>query len=302
MEVGGNATHYPGKCCFTKADKWGTFVNKLAKNLLGNFDCRNYANHLTTCDNALSQKVKLCSDTEVIHKFTCAITAACDATFQVSRHGKRATKERSVPWWTSELKLLRKKALASRRRYQRTKIDANLRHERRLLCLECKRLYQAKLREEKLKSWKSFCSSTESSNPWNVVYRYAAGKLRSKPTLSTLKACNNTYTTDMQSTINQLMDHFVPEDSEYSDGVHHKRARQQVMELLHTADDNAFTKQEIQAVLEKFDPHKAPGEDALNSEVLLHTFRSFPAFFTEIYECFRGGHFPYSGNDPQYYP
>jgi hypothetical protein len=88
------------------------------------------------------------------------------------------------------------------------------------------------------------------------------------------------------------MDHFVPTDNEYSDGAHHKRARQQAMEPLHTTDDAAFTKQEIQAVLEKFDPHKAPGEDALNSEILLHIFRNFPIFFTEIYECFRRGHFP----------
>ena len=43
------------------------------------------------------------------------------------------------------------------------------------------------------------------------------------------------------------------------------------MEPLHTAEDVA--------VVEKFDPRKAPGEDALNSEILLHTFRSFPTFF-----------------------
>jgi len=66
-----------------------------------------------------------------------------------------------------------------------------------------------------------------------------------------------------------------------------------VTEPLHTSDDDAFTKQEIQAVLEKFDPRKAPGEDALNSEVLLHTLRSFATLFTEIYnECLRKGLFP----------
>ena len=63
-------------------------------------------------------------------------------------------------------------------------------------------------------------------------------------------------------------------------------------EPLHTSNDNAFKKQEIQALLEKFDPCKAPSEDALNSEVLLHTLRSFPAVFMEIYECLRKGLFP----------
>jgi len=61
---------------------------------------------------------------------------------------------------------------------------------------------------------------------------------------------------------------------------------------MHTPDDDIFTEQEIQAVLEKFDPRKAPGEDALNSEVLLHTFRSFPILFTQIFnDCLRKGLF-----------
>jgi hypothetical protein len=44
---------------------------------------------------------------------------------------------------------------------------------------------------------------------------------------------NDTYTTDTESTINQLMDYFIPEDSVSSDGVHHKRIRQQTLEPLH---------------------------------------------------------------------
>jgi len=97
----------------------------------------------------------------------------------------------------------------------------------------------------------------------------------------------------MENSINHLMDHFVPVDSVNSDGVHHQRIRQQVFEPLLTTKDEEFTKQEILAVLEKFDPSKAHGEDALNSDVLLHTFKGFPNFFTEIYnECLRSGHFP----------
>jgi hypothetical protein len=49
---------------------------------------------------------------------------------------------------------------------------------------------------------------------------------------------------------------------------------------------------EVQAALETFDPRKAPGENALSSEILMHVFRSFPTAFTEIYECLRRGHFP----------
>jgi hypothetical protein len=51
-----------------------------------------------------------CTDIgEVIHKLTSAITAASDASFQVLKPGKLASKERSVPWWNEELRTLRKK-------------------------------------------------------------------------------------------------------------------------------------------------------------------------------------------------
>jgi hypothetical protein len=89
-----------------------------------------------------------------------------------------------------------------------------------------------------------------------------------------------------------MIEHFAPEDSEDGDEAHHKRVRHQALAPLHTSNDEEFTRQEVQAVLEKFDPRKAPGEDALTSEILLHVFRSLPTAFTEIYECLRRGHFP----------
>jgi hypothetical protein len=89
------------------------------------------------------------------------------------------------------------------------------------------------------------------------------------------------------------MDYFIPEDSASSDGAHHKRARQLMTEPMHTTVDIPFTQQEVQAAMEQFDSQKAPSEDALTSEVLLQVSRSFPTFFTEVYnKCLHGGHFP----------
>ena len=184
----------------------------------------------TASHNEISQKIKLRPDTDrVIRKFTSAITAACDATFQVTRPGNQAAKKRRVPWWTIDLTLLRKKTLPLSRRFQRTKNDDNLRLERRQQCQESNRIYQMRLREEKLQSWKDFCSNTntESSNPWNGAYRYAAGRQRNKLILTTLNTGNNRYTTDMETTINHMIEHFVPEDSEDGEVEHHKQVRLQ---------------------------------------------------------------------------
>jgi hypothetical protein len=54
-----------------------------------------------------------------------------------------------------------------------------------------------------------------------------------------------------------------------------------------------FIQKEVQAALELFDSRKAPGEDALTSEVLFQVSRSFPTLFTAVYnECLHRRHFP----------
>jgi len=137
----------------------------------------NYSD-LLKCDEELGEEVKQSTDTdELMSKSTSIVTATCDAAFKKSGAGDRVTKGRKVPWWTSELTILRERAIALRRRYQRTRNDDNLRQERKLQYQEGKRHYQAKLHEEKLKSLKEFCSHTTDSNPWNAVYKLASGEL-----------------------------------------------------------------------------------------------------------------------------
>jgi hypothetical protein len=90
-----------------------------------------------------------------------------------------------------------------------------------------------------------------------------------------------------------MIDHFVPEDCEDGEEVHHIHVRRQAEAPVHTPNDVEFTKQEVQSALEGFDICKAPGEDALTSNILQHVFRSFPTAFMEIYkECLRRGNFP----------
>jgi hypothetical protein len=165
-----NTTQFFRKRYKTNVDKWGIFEHKLVQNLTENFEC--WTNNDMECNNDLSQKIKQCTDIgEATHKFTSAIQAACDTSFQVLRPGKRAIRERSLPWWSSELSILRKRALVMRRRYQRTKNDADQRQERRQQYQESNRIYQVKLREAKISSWKDFCSRTHNSNPCNSVYQ-----------------------------------------------------------------------------------------------------------------------------------
>jgi len=97
----------------------------------------------------------------------------------------------------------------------------------------------------------------------------------------------------METTIIQMIEHFVPEYTEDREVAHHKQVTLQASAPLQKTNDVEFTRHEVQAILEQFDHRKAPGEDALSSEILMHVFRTFPTFFTQINkECLRRGHFP----------
>jgi hypothetical protein len=65
--------------------------------------------------------------------------------------------------------VLRKRTNALRRRYQRTTNNDTLRQERKAQYFDGKREYERNLQDEKLKSWKTFCTINDGANPWNRV-------------------------------------------------------------------------------------------------------------------------------------
>jgi hypothetical protein len=52
--------------------------------------------------------------------------------------------------------------------------------------IEEKERYQAAIRKAKTNSWKQHCTIAIPNNPWNEVYKLAAGRIRETITLTTL--------------------------------------------------------------------------------------------------------------------
>ena len=66
---------------------------------------------------------------------------------------------------------------------------------------EKKKKYQAAIRREKTNSWKQHCTITTPNNPWNEVYKLAAGKVRETLTLTTLRKPDGSRTTNIGETL-----------------------------------------------------------------------------------------------------
>jgi hypothetical protein len=60
--------------------------------------------------------------------------------------------------------------------------------------LATKAEYEATIREERYTSWKEFCTMTSATNPWNEIYRRAAGRGKQAALTTTLRQKDGTLT------------------------------------------------------------------------------------------------------------
>lgn len=49
-----------------------------------------------------------------------------------------------------------------------------------------------------------------STNPWNIVYKSAAGKMNNSQIMSTLQKTNGLYTEDLRETIQSILEYLFP--------------------------------------------------------------------------------------------
>jgi hypothetical protein len=132
-----------------------------------------------------------------------------------------------------------------------------------------------------------------SSNPWNLVYKLATGKLKSCSTLSTLRRPDGTATSDTVETVNVMIEHFIPAEEEETDNDHHKLFRVQNETPVTTEDDKPFTTAEIRDAIHALNRDIAPGEDGITSEILQPAYNLLPQSTTAMYNgCLRTVCFP----------
>ena len=209
-------------------------------------------------------------DTEIekqIDDFSRALRTACETSFKIHRAPTTSHKHKSIPWWTQELTAMRKRTNALRRKYQRTRHNAELRDACKTSYFEEKARYAATIKREKIRSWKEYCNLTNSANPWNEVYRLAAGKRKTPTQITTLRKPDGTFTADTKETLKLMLEHFTPADNELEDNDHHKQIRAQTEQPPNTPDDRDFTIDETRSVIEGMDGRKAPGEDGITGEI-----------------------------------
>jgi hypothetical protein len=237
-------------------------------------------------------------------EFHIILKTVCNKTYRKHRTSKKTTTtHKSVPWWTDELTILRKRTNTLRRRHQRTRNNDELRERRKVQYLEGKAQYAATIKREKLRSWKEYCNITTAANPWNEVYKLAAGKRRHYSLFTFLRKPDGTLTTDMEEPVKLMLEHFTPEDNAQDDSEIHKQIRAQSQGTVNTPNDREFTLADIRNAVESMNNKKAPGEDGITGEIFKQTLGTVPKYITAMRNgCLRKGGFPKRGKRAKLIP
>jgi hypothetical protein len=107
----------------------------------------------TTLCARMAEEEDIGKSTEEFHVI---LKTTCDTTYKKPSTIKKTTAHKSVPWWTQELTVVRKRTNALRRRHQKTRNNGVLRDRRKVQYLESKAQYAATIKREKLRSWKEY--------------------------------------------------------------------------------------------------------------------------------------------------
>jgi hypothetical protein len=103
-------TQHVGLRYIIKNDDFGKFEAALASNMITKFSNVNNNKSLEKIDQELCDKLNSYEDVdELVDKAVSCITAACNTTFKVSKGATHVIKKNTVPWWTEELTVLRKR-------------------------------------------------------------------------------------------------------------------------------------------------------------------------------------------------
>ena len=115
---------------------------------------------------------------------------------------------------------------------------------------------------------------TTATNPWNMVYKLAAGKRHDSTIITTLRKSDGTLTASTKETLSLMMDNFTPVDNE-DDNEYHKLVRTQTQQPPDTQDDREFTIEEIRSAVVSMNNRKAPGEDGITGDIFNQPFKCY---------------------------
>ena len=198
-----------------------------------------------------------------------------------------------VPWWSTELNLLRKQTNAAKRRFRRCK-NQTLKEIYKEKFNALVRNYKNELLKAKQESWKQFCTVKSKDSPWKI-YRTCKREFERKQAHSTLILQDGSSTLNAEDTATALLNKFFPDDLPALDSVeqNHVRTRVTVRGAPATQPEPNFAPHEVDETITRVNNNKCPGPDGIDGVIVKMIHTILPNFWITLFnKCLKLGCFP----------
>lgn len=204
------------------------------------------------------------------------------------------SKGKTTPWWNDHLSVQKTQVNRARRVYQQLRrrngdwLWARGEYRRRLS------MYKNQMKNCKENSWRNFLEEQLADNPWGVVYKLAADKLKPNNIQHSVIKRDGTSTLAQEDTLTEILEKLMPDDNPEDDLPVHTEIRQQALEA--TGNEFILVRISEDALVDavtKISPYRAPGKDQVHGKIIALSFKQIHTQLLKLYQaCFRIGYFP----------
>ncbi|KAJ3622383.1 hypothetical protein MTP99_002898 [Tenebrio molitor] len=196
-------------------------------------------------------------------------------------------------WWNRKVEKLRKTYLAKKTSLYKNKNPAmsdifftNMKTARER--------FKSEIKKAQERSWKEFVKNDLGPNPWGVVYKLAAEKLRRTGPLGAFKNDEGT-TLSKEEAMRYLLHSLLPDDVVAGEDATHRDWRQDFEAIQPGYHNNTMevTEEEVYMLVSSLKSRKAPGTDKIRGRILKIIMPEIAPFLVHVYNsCLKSGYFP----------
>jgi exonuclease III len=196
-------------------------------------------------------------------------------------------------WWNRKVEKLRKTYLAKKTSLYKNKNPAmsdilftNMKTARER--------FKSEIKKAQERSWKEFVKNDLGPNPWGVVYKLAAEKLRRTGPLGAFKNDEGT-TLSKEEAMSYLLHSLLPDDVVAGEDATHRDWRQDFEAIQPGYHNNTMevTEEEVYMLVSSLKSRKAPGTDKIRGRILKIIMPEIAPFLVHVYNsCLKSGYFP----------
>lgn len=153
--------------------------------------------------------------------------------------------------------------------------------------------YKRKVNASKEKSWASLVATRGNDNPWGLVYKLGADKVKIADVLTSIRV-DDRWTESIEGTVTTLMNTLVPPDAVVDEGPEHARIRMAAAGAHGEGEEPPLTMAELERAIKSTKPNKSPGPDLVPPEAVRKWVEPIKAEYLSIVnKCFEEGVFPW---------